>query len=70
MFCQMSAVELVGVKIWFVPLKALEMRVRKLVLDLCLAQTLSEKSNKIILLKNLRFIDVLLNNSDYNEYDM
>ena len=32
---------------------------RKLVLDLSLAQILSEKSNKIILLKKLGFIDVL-----------
>ena len=55
----MSAVELVGVKNWFLHLKALEMRMRKLLLDLYLAQILPEKSKKMILLKKLGFIDVL-----------
>ena len=56
----MSAVELVGVKISFGHLKALEMRMRKLVLDLSVAQILPEKINKICLPKKLGFIDVLL----------
>ena len=59
MFYLMSDVELVGVKILFAHLKALEMRMLKLVLDLSLAQTLSEKTNKLFLPKKLGFIDVL-----------
>ena len=59
MFCLMSAVALVGVKIWFVHLKALEIRMRKLVLDLSLAQILSEEISKMLLPKKLGFIDVL-----------
>ena len=59
MFYLISAVELVGVKIWFVHLKALEMRMRKLVLELSVAQILPEKINKMLLPKMLRFIDVL-----------
>ena len=59
MLCLMSAVALIGVKIWLVNLKALEMRMRKLLLDLYLAQILPEKSKKMILLKKLGFIDVL-----------
>ena len=55
----MSAVALVGVKIRLVYLKALEMRMRKLVLNLSLAQILLEKINKMISLNNLGFIDVL-----------
>ena len=55
MFYLMSAVELVGVK----TLKALEMRMRKLVLDLYVAQIFPEKINKISLQKKLLFIDVL-----------
>ena len=60
MFYLMSAVELVEVKIWYAHLKALEMRMRKLVLNLSVAQILPEQSNKMILLKKLGFIDVLL----------
>ena len=59
MFCLMSAVALIGVKIWLVHLKALEMRMRKLVLDLSLAQILPEKINKVFLPKKLGFINVL-----------
>ena len=39
--------------------EALEMRMRKLVLDLSLAQILPEKINKMLSLNNLGFIDVL-----------
>ena len=53
MFYQMSAVDLVGVKIWFAHLKALEMRMRKLVLDLSVARTIPEKINKLCLPKKL-----------------
>ena len=56
MFFLMSAVELVGVKIWYV--KALEMRMRKLVLDFSLAQILPEKINKMLSPNNFVFIDV------------
>ena len=59
MFYLISAVELVGVKILFVHLKAIEMRMRKLVLDLSVAQILPEKINKMFLPKKLGFIDVL-----------
>ena len=59
MFCLMSAVELVGVKILFVHLKALKIRMRKLVLDLSEPQILPEKISKIFLPKKLGFIDVL-----------
>ena len=48
-FCRMSAVELVKVKIWFAHPKALEMRVRKLVLGLSVAQILPEKINNMFL---------------------
>ena len=58
MFHLMSAVELVGVKICLVHLKALEMRMRKLVLDLSVAQILPEKIYKKFLQKKLGFIDV------------
>ena len=51
--------ELVRIKIWFAYLKALEMRMRKLVLDLSVAKILSEKINKMFLPKKLGFIDVL-----------
>ena len=44
----MSDVQLVGVKIWFAHLKALEMRMQKLVLDLSVAQILPEKSTKMM----------------------
>ena len=54
----MSAVDLVGVKIWFAHLKALKMRMRKLVFDLSVARILPEKINKLFLPK-LGFIDVL-----------
>ena len=53
MFCLMSAVELVGVKILFVHLKALEMRMRKLVLDLSVAQILPGKLTKCFYQKSL-----------------
>ena len=43
----------------FAHLKALEMRMRKLLLDLSVAQILPEKINKIFLPKELGFIDVL-----------
>ena len=56
----MSAVKLVGVKIWFAHPKALEMRMRKLVLGLSVAQILPEKINKMFLTKKLGLIDVLL----------
>ena len=59
MFHLMTAVEIVGVKIVFFHLKALEMRMRKLVLDLSLAQILPAKINKMFLPKKLGFIDVL-----------
>ena len=59
MFYLMSAVELVGVKNLFAHLKALEMRMQKLVLDLSVAQILPGKINKIFLPKKLGFIDVL-----------
>ena len=59
MFCLMSAVAMVGGKFRLVHLKALEMRMRKLVLDLSLAQILSEEINKMLSLNNLGFIDVL-----------
>ena len=49
----MSAVALVGVKIRLVHLKALEIKMRKLVLDLSLAQILPEKINKKFLPKSL-----------------
>ena len=49
MFYPMSAVALVGVKIGFVHLKALEMRRLKLVLELFVAQILPEKINKTFL---------------------
>ena len=55
----MSAVELVRVKILLAHMKALELRMRKLLLDLFLAQTLPEKINKMCLPKKLGFIDVL-----------
>ena len=48
MFCLMSAVELVGVKIWWVHMKASEMRIWKLVLGLSLGQILPEKINNMI----------------------
>ena len=54
-----SAVELVGVKTWLAYLKALETRMRKLVLDLSLTQILPEKNNKMFLPKKLGFIDML-----------
>ena len=59
MFCLISVVALVRRKIWLVHLKALEMRMRKLVLDLSLAQILPEKINKMLSLNYLGFIDVL-----------
>ena len=59
MFYLMSAVDLVEMKIQFAHLKALEMRMRKLVLDLSVAQILAEIINKILLPKKLGFIDVL-----------
>ena len=59
MFCLMSAVVLVRVKFYLVHLKAFEMRMRKLVLDLSLAKILPEKINKMFSLNNLGFIDVL-----------
>ena len=40
-------------------MKALEMRMQKLVLDLSVAQILSEKINKMFLPKKLGFIDML-----------
>ena len=59
----MSAVELVGVKILLAHLKALEMRMRRLVLDSSESRgrpvKLPEKINKMFLPKNLGFIDVL-----------
>ena len=58
-FNLMSAVELVGVKICFVHPKALEMRMRKLVLILSVAQILPEKINKMFLSEKLGFINVL-----------
>ena len=58
MFCLISVVALVGVKIRLVHLKALEMRMRKLVLNLSLAQILPEKINKMISPNIIGFIDV------------
>ena len=46
MFYLMSVVEIVRVKIVFVHLKALEMRMRKLVFNLSIAQILPQKINK------------------------
>ena len=60
MFRLMAAVALVVVKIWFIHLKALEMRMGKLVLDFFVAQILPEKINKMLSLNILGFIDVLL----------
>ena len=54
MFCHMLAVDLVGVKIWYAHVKALGMRMRKLVLGLCLAQI----RNKTLSPNKLGFIDV------------
>ena len=51
----MSAVELVGVKIRFAHLKALEMRMRKLVLDLSVTQILPEKIDKMFLTNKVGF---------------
>ena len=57
MFCIVSAVELVEITIWWVHVKALEMRMWKLVLGLSLAQILLEKINKMIrILWSGRFI--------------
>ena len=53
MFYLMSAVELVGVEILFAHLKALEIRMRKLVLDLSVTQIFSEKIIKIFYQKSL-----------------
>ena len=53
MFCLMSAVALVEVKIWPAHLKALEIRMRKLVLGLSLAQILPEKIKKKFYQKSL-----------------
>ena len=47
-FVLLSAVELVGVTIWWVHVKAHEMRMWNLVLGLSLAQILLEKINKMI----------------------
>ena len=58
MFCLMSAVALVKVKIWHVHVKALGMRMRKLVLGLSAAQRLPEKINKTLSPNKLGFIDV------------
>ena len=58
MFCHMSVVELVGVKIIYAHVKALEMRMRKLVLGLTVAEILPAKINKMLSLNNLGFIDV------------
>ena len=55
----MSAVELVGVKIWSAHLKSLEIRMPKLVLDFSVALILPEKINKVFLPKMFGFIDVL-----------
>ena len=54
----MSAVELVGVKIWHAHVKALGMRMRKLVLVLSLPKILTEKINKMLSTNNHGFIDV------------
>ena len=59
MFCLMSAVAMVRGKFRLVHLKALEMRMRKLVLDLSLAQILPEEINKMLSLNNPGFIDLL-----------
>ena len=53
MFCLMTAVELVGLKICWVHVKAREMRMRKLVFGLSLAQILPEKMKKIFSPKTL-----------------
>ena len=58
MFYLMSAVELIGVEFFFAHLKALEMRIRKLVFGLSVAQILPEKISKMFLPKKLGFIDV------------
>ena len=58
MFCLMSAVDLVGVKIWQTHVKAIGMKMRKLVLGLSLAQILPEEINKILSPNNPGFIDV------------
>ena len=55
----MTANKLVRVKIWFAHLKAIEMKMQKLVWDLFVAQILPEKINKTFLPKKLWFIDVL-----------
>ena len=53
MFCLMSAVELVGVKICWVHVKAGEMRMLKLVFGLSLAHILPEEMKKIFSPKTL-----------------
>ena len=51
MFLLMSAVDLVGVKILFAHLKALQMRMRKLVLDFSVAQILPREIQQNIFTK-------------------
>ena len=57
MFCLVSAVELVRVKKLCVHMKALGMRIAKLVLGLSVAQVIPEKIKKLSP-NNLGFIDV------------
>ena len=57
MFYLTSAVELVEVKICFAHLKVLGMRMRKLVLDLSVAEIFPGKINKILLPKECGFIE-------------
>ena len=56
----MSAVELVGVKISYAHVKALEMRLQKFLLSLSVGQIFPEKINKMLSLNKLGFIDVNL----------
>ena len=58
MFCLMSAVELVGVKNLYVHVKALGMRMPKLVLGLFVAQVLPKKIKKMLSPNSLGFICV------------
>ena len=58
MLCLMSAVELVGIKICYAHVKALAMRMRKMVLSLSVAQLIPEKINKMFSLNNLGFMNV------------
>ena len=58
MFCLMSCVETVWLRVWYAHEKALEMRMQKLVLGLPAAQIFPEKINKMLSQNYLVFINV------------